>query len=123
MLLIAGFLVCEILGIYLNKGDNFGEILNSYTKRWQKSKVLFFATEFSFIYLNFIVFGLNLTNFLTISLYLLYATDLFYRVYLCDKFSKNELNSEMKFMLNISISVKSRLLISISMAIALSMAL
>ncbi|QKF64130.1 hypothetical protein [Campylobacter corcagiensis] len=123
MLLIAGFLVCEILGIYLNRGDNFGEILNSYTKRWQKSKVLFFATEFSFIYLNFIVFGLNLTNFLTISLYLLYATDLFYRVYLCDKFSKNELNYEMKFMLNISISVKSRLLISISMAIALSMAL
>lgn len=123
MLLIAGFLICEILGIYLNKGDNFGEILKSYTNRWQKSKVLFFATEFTFIYLNFIVFSLNLANFLTISLYLLYAIDLLYRVYLCDKFSKNELKGEIEFMLGMSATVKFRLLISISMAIVLYMAL
>lgn len=119
------FLVCEILGIYINKSEKLDEILLGYASRMQKSKVLFFASEFSFIYLNFIVFGLEKYNFLTISLYLLYAFDLLYRVYLCDKIIKGEQNDDIKFILNskIYVSLKTRFLISLSVSIVLYMAL
>ncbi|NLY04427.1 MAG: hypothetical protein GXZ15_06315 [Campylobacter sp.] len=125
MVYVILFLVCELLDVFLNKATNFKDLVYGYVTRWQKSKILFFATQFTFIYLNFIVFTLDKQSFWIVTLYILYGLDVAYKVYLSEKISKNTLSDDLKQILkfNIKIPFEFRLLISLSMSIILYMGL
>lgn len=119
MLLAALFFICEILDINLNKSTNFGNLIAGYALRWRRSKILFFITQFTFIYLSFLVFALGIQSFLVVSLYLLYAIDVAYKVYISDMVLKDRLDTTLRDMLHLEIPLNFRIILSFSMAILL----
>ncbi|CZE47121.1 hypothetical protein [Campylobacter geochelonis] len=113
------FLLFEICDMVLNPSTSFKELVFGYARRWAKSKAFFLLTQFNFIFLTFCVFGLNLQSTIIIFLYLFYALDSAYKIYLSDKIVKDELNDELKMLLNgdIRITLWQRALLSLGVAL------
>ena len=110
------FMLFECCDIALNPQNSFAELVNSYIQRYKKSPILFFATQFNFLFLSFCIFYLNKT-----ALFVLYA---FYILDLLTKlvFIKNSLDvkNDAKFdeILNSNLQISKKIRICVSLACA-----
>lgn len=99
MIFIA-FAFCLLLDLYINKDENFGEILKNINKIFKKSQILFLFSHLSFIFLNFCIFYLNIQNFGIIILYIFCFLNIISEILMIKKYQKGELEVEilsMKF--------------------------
>lgn len=124
-ILVGLFFIFECLDIFLNKSENLQALILSYAKRWQKSPLLFLLTQFNFLFLSFCVFYLNLQRYLMLTLYFLYGLDCLYKIYLCSKISKNEVDDDLKLFLSLDIKIplQTRLIFSLSVSLLFYLAI
>ncbi|ASM35484.1 Uncharacterised protein [Campylobacter sputorum subsp. bubulus] len=108
------FFLFEIIDIYLVKSENFLDIIQEYIKNYTKFPILFLMSKGNFILLCFIIFALNVNNFIMISLFIVYFLDIYMNISIIDKVLNGKNLGIYKdiFIVNPKISKKSRLIIS-----------
>lgn len=111
--LVLIFLFFEFCDFCLNPQNNLKDLIYSSVSRYAKSKILFFMTQFNFIYLSFCIFYLGFNALLF--LYLLYVADIITKLI----FVKNilgENNAKFDDFLNSDIKILPRHRILVSLA-------
>lgn len=109
------FLFFEFCDFWLNKQNNIKDLIYSYVSRYAKSKILFFVTQFNFIYLSFCVFYLGFNSLLI--LYLLYVADVLTKlVFIKNILYENNPKSTVYDILNTNLQILPRHRIIVSSA-------
>lgn len=112
MILTIIFFLNELFDIYLNNKSNLLDILLSYFIRFKRSQILFFITQFNFIFLNFCVFALGIDNFSMVCLCVCYWVDCLIKIYYIHKFSNKIEFVKLISLRSIHISLYQRIFIS-----------
>ena len=92
------FACCEILDIYFNHKNNVSEMLDGYVQKFKKNSVLFFAMQFSFIFLIFCVFYLQIGTLFILLIF--YFLDVISKIVFIKKIENNDLDDETKRILD-----------------------
>ena len=108
------FLFFEFCDIALNPQTEFKSLVNSYIARYRKSAILFFITQFNFLFLSFCIFYLGI--YALFVLYAFYILDLLTKLIFIKNSLSNDQNSEFNQMLemNFKFSKTQRILISLA---------
>lgn len=92
------FACCEILDIYFNYKNNVSEMLDGYVQKFKQNSVLFFAMQFSFIFLTFCVFYLQIGTLFILLIF--YFLDVISKIVFIKKIENNDLDDETKRILD-----------------------
>ncbi|MCI6642386.1 MULTISPECIES: hypothetical protein [Campylobacter] len=92
------FACCEILDIYFNHKNNVSEMLDGYVQKFKQNSVLFFAMQFSFIFLTFCVFYLQIGTLFILLIF--YFLDVISKIVFIKKIENNDLDDETKRILD-----------------------
>lgn len=92
------FVCCEILDIYFNHKNNVSEMLDGYVQKFKQNSVLFFAMQFSFIFLIFCVFYLQIGTLFILLIF--YFLDVISKIVFIKKIENNDLDDETKRILD-----------------------
>lgn len=92
------FACCEILDIYFNHKNNVSEMLGGYVQKFKQNSVLFFAMQFSFIFLTFCVFYLQIGTLFILLIF--YFLDVISKIVFIKKIENNDLDDETKRILD-----------------------
>lgn len=92
------FACCEILDIYFNHKNNVSEMLDGYVQKFKQNSVLFFAMQFSFIFLIFCVFYLQIGTLFILLIF--YFLDVISKIVFIKKIENNDLDDETKRILD-----------------------
>lgn len=92
------FACCEILDIYFNHKNNVSEMLDGYVQKFKQNSVLFFAMQFSFIFLIFCVFYLQIGTLFILLIF--YFLDVISKIVFIKKIENNDLDDEAKRILD-----------------------
>ena len=92
------FACCEILNIYFNHKSNVSEMLDGYVQKFKQNSVLFFAMQFSFIFLTFCVFYLQIGTLFILLIF--YFLDVIIKIVFIKKIENNDLDDETKRILD-----------------------
>lgn len=117
--LTLAFLFFEFLDLMLNKSTAFSDLIIGYIRRWIQTPIIFFLTQFNFIYLSFCIFYLNNHSFAIVSLYLLYFSDTVLKIVIASKVNQNKVDSELLKILNNDMKIKIHYRILFSICVSL----
>lgn len=92
------FACCEILDICFNHKNNVSEMLDGYVQKFKQNSVLFFAMQFSFIFLIFCVFYLQIGTLFILLIF--YFLDVISKIVFIKKIENNDLDDETKRILD-----------------------